>query len=370
MNQKTIIAAVAALLAGIAAFLGFNIVAEDLLPEQPPNIPDGAPPVIIRENQSTGAWYDIYFTNPLCPPAEERSGGVDELIAADMLEADVRVDIATFDLDSQPIIDALIELDGREIETRIVVDSEHTPPETVNRLRRNGVSVVEDNRSALMHNKFIVIDGRFVWTGSLNFTENGVYCNNNNLVRFDSPRLAGNYSAEMDEMVLDRLFGPGSPENTLNRLNINGVDIENYFSAEDDLAPIIARVIARADEEVLFMAFSFTNDDIGQAIFERAEAGLRVQGVFERTGADSRYSYFGDLADQNMPNLEVRKDGNGRIMHHKVFIIDRETVIFGSYNFTGNAESSNDENLVVVHDPTFAGYFVEEFEVVWAEASP
>jgi phosphatidylserine/phosphatidylglycerophosphate/cardiolipin synthase-like enzyme len=55
-------------------------------------------------------------------------------------------------------------------------------------------------------------------------------------------------------------------------------------------------------------------------------------------------------------------------MHHKVIIIDRETVLFGSFNFSNSANDSNDENIVIIHDPTFTSFFVEEFEVVWGEA--
>jgi phosphatidylserine/phosphatidylglycerophosphate/cardiolipin synthase-like enzyme len=44
-------------------------------------------------------------------------------------------------------------------------------------------------------------------------------------------------------------------------------------------------------------------------------------------------------------------------------------VILGSYNFSESAETRNDENLLIVHDPVFASYFVEEFDTVWNEAA-
>ncbi|MEM9774412.1 MAG: phospholipase D-like domain-containing protein [Chloroflexota bacterium] len=357
---------IAAILALIAGFFGVNLVDDDPIGQTSGS---GAPPVAVPTEIINNDWYEIYFTDPTCPPEEDRIGGVDEVIAVDLDFAEVQIDIAAFDLDSEPIIAALIRArQERDINVRVVVDDEHTPASTINRLRRNGMSVIEDKRSALMHNKFIVIDGRFLWTGSMNFSSNGVYCNNNNLVRIDSPRIASNYLAEMDEMYFDRIFGPRSPENTQFTFVVNGVEVENYFAAEDELAPIIGRVIARADDEVLFMAFSFTSDDIGEQVMERGEAGLTVKGVFETTGATNRYSYYGDLVDAELPNVEVRRDGNSRIMHHKVFILDRKVVILGSYNFTGNANDNNDENILIVHDEEFANFFVEEFDTVWNEA--
>jgi phosphatidylserine/phosphatidylglycerophosphate/cardiolipin synthase-like enzyme len=220
-----------------------------------------------------------------------------------------------------------------------------------------------------MHNKFIVIDGRYTWLGSMNFTSNGAYCNNNNLVRIDSPELANNYITEMSEMYDGRQFGPRSPLNTPNeQLTIDGVQVENYFASEKELAPIISTLISQAKNDVKFMAFSFTHEDIGEAMFERAEAGVNVQGVFETTGSNTEYSYYPDMAAAGLPNLQVRQDGNRRIMHHKVVIIDGSTTIFGSFNFSGNANDSNDENILIVHDPEFASYFLEEFQSVWNEA--
>ncbi|MFK7802747.1 MAG: phospholipase D-like domain-containing protein [Anaerolineae bacterium] len=366
---QIIIAIILAVLALIGGFFGLNLLGDEGF-DAPQGSGSGAPPVIIEPEISdpNNIWYEVYFTNPTCPDEELRTGGLDEVIADDLSFAEVQIDIAAFDLDSEPLIEALIAARQRDVNVRVVVDNEHTPESTINRLRRNGMSVVTDDRSALMHNKFILIDGRILWTGSMNFSSNGVFCNNNNVVRIDSPRLVSNYLAEMDEMYLERVFGPKSPENTQFTFQVNGVEIENYFAAEDELAPIIGRVIARADEEILFMAFSFTSDDIGEQLMERGEAGLSIRGVFETTGATSRYSYYNELLAAELPNIDVRRDGNPRIMHHKVFILDRKTVVFGSYNFTGNANDSNDENILIVHDREFAQFFVEEFEFVWSEA--
>ncbi len=323
-------------------------------------------PTTITNN--TSDWYDIYFTNPTCPPEEERIGGLDELIAADILQAQTQVDIAAFDLDAEPIVNALIELEKRGIPVRAVTDEDNSELTSINRLRRNGISVIEDKRSGLMHNKFIIIDGHILYTGSLNYTTNGVYCNNNNLVRINSSRLAQNYITEMAEMYDEKAFGPTSPENTpREQSNINGVTIENYFSPETKVAPIIADAVSQAQEEILFMAFSFTDEQIGEAMLERAANGVDVQGVFETVGSSSEYSYYSPL--RVFPdNVEVWQDGNPKVMHHKVIIIDRETVIFGSFNFSDSANKRNDENTLIIHDPTFASYFVEEFEKVLQEA--
>ena len=325
--------------------------------------------------QAPANWFEIYFTAPECArSADERVGGIDQIIAEDIATAQFQVDIAAFELDLGPIADALIALEQEGIIVRVVVDSDHIGEESaVNRLRRNGISVVEDDRSALMHNKFIVIDNAVVWTGSMNYTSNGAYCNNNNAVRFDVPELARNYTAEMDEMYLGRRFGPTSPANTPDtQFTVNGVLIENYFGPEIEIDEILAARLSGAESEILFMAFSFTNDLIGNAILDKGLEGLTIRGVFETAGSEtdfSDYSRIADLAAATV-NVAVRQDENSRLMHHKVMIIDQRIVIFGSYNFSVSANDNNDENLLIVHDPLFAGFFIEEFEAVWEESTP
>ena len=334
--------------------------------------PAGNPDIITTDGNS---WYEIYFTDPACAKSPaERVGGIDQIIADDIRLAQYQVDIAAFELDDGPIADALIELEDQGVLVRVVVDSDQIGPESaINRLRRNGISVVEDNRSALMHDKFIVVDGAVVWTGSMNYTSNGAYCNNNNAVRFAVPELAANYTAEMDEMYLARRFGPASPENTPHpQVTVDGVLIENYFGSEISIDEIVGARLREANSEILFLAFSFTNDFLGDTIFDKGLDGITVRGVFETSGSETEYSDYSRLADlaAASTNVAVRQDENGRLMHHKVMIIDRRIVIFGSYNFTISADDSNDENLVIVHDPVFASFFVEEFETVWAESSP
>ena len=48
-------------------------------------------------------------------------------------------------------------------------------------------------------------------------------------------------------------------------------------------------------------------------------------------------------------------------MHHKVIVIDGQTVIFGSFNFTRNAAEDNDENVLIIDDPSVAALFLDEF---------
>ena len=85
--------------------------------------------------------------------------------------------------------------------------------------------------------------------------------------------------------------------------------------------------------------------------------------------ADQVKSNIGTEFDPfSQAGLDVLRDGNKGLMHHKVIIIDENTVIFGSYNFTNSAETKNDENLIVVYNKEIAAQFLAEFQRVYAQA--
>jgi phosphatidylserine/phosphatidylglycerophosphate/cardiolipin synthase-like enzyme len=55
-------------------------------------------------------------------------------------------------------------------------------------------------------------------------------------------------------------------------------------------------------------------------------------------------------------------------MHHKFALLDRRTVLIGSYNWTLESEEQNFEGLVVLSDPEAVAVYQSEFAALWNEA--
>jgi len=324
----------------------------------------------------SGDWIRIYFTRPRYPDDDAyHHGGLDEELVSLIEQAETRVDMVAYDFDLGSVAGALIAARRDGVQVRVVVESDNADEEAVADLQRADIPIVEDERSSgLMHDKFAVIDEQWVWTGSWNMTENGTYRNNNNAVLIGSTALAENYSAEFEEMFAGQ-FGPTSPADTPNpRIIITvetgegqerQVEVENYFAPEDEVAAQIIAEIEGAQSRIRFLAFTFTSDEIADAMLERARAGVVVQGVMESRNAGREYSQYERM---RAAVHDVLPDGNPYIMHHKVIIVDDATVILGSYNFTSSAENNNDENLLIIHDPEVAALFVAEFGRVYEVA--
>jgi phosphatidylserine/phosphatidylglycerophosphate/cardiolipin synthase-like enzyme len=268
------------------------------------------------------------------------------------------------------VTDALLSAADRGVRVRVVtdVDTLGDPNENASflRLKDSSIPVVGGNPNGIMHDKFVVVDAAAVWTGSWNFTENDTYRYNNNGILISSPALAHNYTATFDKMFSQHEFGPKRKRGgTTQQVLVDGIRVENLFAPEDDVTSEIARRIRQAKTAVDFMAFSFTDDTIGGAVLARANAGIPVRGVFETTGSETVYCEYDKM---KAAGLDVWLDGNPYLMHHKVFILDAATVIFGSFNFSVSAQQDNDENLLIVDDASLAQQFESEFGKVYAAA--
>jgi len=277
------------------------------------------------------------------------------------------IDVAIYDFDLPVLSEALIAAAQRGVRVRVVTDTDAMEEVTIQSLIAAGILVVDDQRSAIMHDKFVVMDGVTVWTGSMNFTRNDAYRNNNNFVEITSTRLAQNYTTEFEEMFTQREFGPGADVPTPNAaFTINETVIENYFSPDDGVAAHILDVLSSARSSIFFMAFSFTRTDFADALVQKAQEGVTVQGVFETrqiaAGGDAAWNAL------TAAGLDVRQDGNPYVLHSKVFIIDQQIVVMGSYNFSRNAEENNDENVLILHSPEIAAAYYAEWQKVWAQA--
>ena len=315
----------------------------------------------------------LFFTTPelVYPDLEEgRSApGFERALLADIAAARRSIDLASFEYNLRSLADALIQARARGVRVRLALDREslHNPLMAywAGMVQQAGITVSWQEDSGFLHSKFVIIDERIVWSGSWNPTINDTYRNNNNLLRIRTPALVANYLAEFEQMAAGA-FGKRKTRLTPNRLvRIGSLRVENYFSPHESVRPRLIDLIAQANERIDLLAFSFTDDTLATALIERHAVGVPVRIVFEQRNARGIGSEYALLREHG---LDVQIDGNCYTMHHKVIIIDRRLVITGSYNFTARAEEVNDENLLIINDPTLAAAYSAEFLRIYHQA--
>ena len=204
----------------------------------------------------------------------------------------------------------------------------------------------------IMHNKFCIIDNEEVITGSYNPTENH---DENNIVIIKSQELAENYEEEFEE-----LWNGMEGKKTENPIvKLGNITLESYFCPEDSCAERINEKLIAANSSIYFMAYTFTHPELATTLVLKSRQ-ITVNGIMEKS-QNSQYSKYDLFRYQG---LDVIWDNKPWLMHNKVFIIDNETVITGSFNPTKSADEDNDENVLIIHDKEIAGLFLKEFERV------
>jgi phosphatidylserine/phosphatidylglycerophosphate/cardiolipin synthase-like enzyme len=338
-----------------------------------PTVPGSTPVATGGGGETQGGWFQLYFNSPTYPDdPEAHRGGLDEKLVALIDRAQRSVDVAAYDFDLANVADALVRAQGRGVRVRMVTDSDIVANDdeaiqaAFGKLKAARIPVIEDGRKGIMHHKFTVVDGRWVSTGSWNYTDGDTYRLNNVMIVIESPELATNYSTEFAKMFERRQFGPTKDKMIPNPVvTIGGSRIETCFASQNRCEDRIVAALSGSTRSIRFLAFSFTSTPITQAMLDRRATGVSLAGVFETTGSDTPYSAYGKLKKQG---VEVYTDGNPYAMHHKAIIIDERIVIFGSYNFSDNANTNNDENLLIVDNPQIARAFLAEYERVLAVA--
>ncbi|HEX4592175.1 MAG TPA: phospholipase D family protein [Gemmataceae bacterium] len=122
--------------------------------------------------------------------------------------------------------------------------------------------------------------------------------------------------------------------------------LDVHFSPKGGCADRVVNEIHKARREVLVQAYSFTSKVITEALIAAHKRGVTVEVVLDHSNEKEEHT---DLGLLEAAGLKPLVDAKHAIAHNKVMVIDRRTVLTGSFNFTNQAERENAENLLVVH---------------------
>jgi phosphatidylserine/phosphatidylglycerophosphate/cardiolipin synthase-like enzyme len=134
-----------------------------------------------------------------------------------------------------------------------------------------------------------------------------------------------------------------------------------FFSPKGGCTEAIVKEIAQAQRTLDIQAYSFTSVPIAQAVTAAAARGVAVRAVLDDSQRTERYSEATFLRNHQIP---VFIDDRHKIAHNKIIIIDGQTLITGSFNFSKAAEEDNAENLLIFHgNADLVGQYARNFEL-------
>ena len=118
-------------------------------------------------------------------------------------------------------------------------------------------------------------------------------------------------------------------------LTLNNTQTQVCFSPNSGCTEAIVSQIDKAKSEILEQAYSFTSAPIAKALTDAFKRGVRVETILDKSQRRERYTSATFISNAGIPTYI---DSKHAIAHNKIMIIDKETVITGSFNFTKAAE--------------------------------
>ncbi|MDB5260849.1 MAG: hypothetical protein JWQ14_130 [Adhaeribacter sp.] len=137
-----------------------------------------------------------------------------------------------------------------------------------------------------------------------------------------------------------------------------------YFSPGDTCLNAIIAAIKSARQSVHICVFTISDDRITRTILQAHRSGIKVRVL---TDNEKLYDKGSDIRELAQAGVAVRVDNTTNHMHHKFAVVDNQTILTGSYNWTRSAALYNHENLLVTSEKNIVSDFSREFDRLWAE---
>ena len=124
-----------------------------------------------------------------------------------------------------------------------------------------------------------------------------------------------------------------------------GCTVDVLFSPDGGCEDRIIEEIEGAKKAIRVQMYFFTSKPITEALIEAHKRGIKVEIILDKSQQKMTYGRFRVL---RRAGISVYFDSEHAIANNKIMLIDRRTVITGSYNFTKAAEEKNAENVLII----------------------
>jgi competence ComEA-like helix-hairpin-helix protein len=269
--------------------------------------------------------------------------------------------------------------------------------------------------SLLMHHKFIVIDGQTLVATTANFTLSDVHGdlgrpdtrgNANSLLLIDSRDLAALFSQEFNYMwgdgpggAADSRFGVNKPFRPTQQVRVGEAIVDVKFSPASQTIPwpqttngLIGDTLSSARKSIDMALFVLSDQQLADDLETDHQRGVDLRLLVDLGFIYRDFSEALDMLGVQLADTGQAKQGKcyyeadnrpwanpiasigtpilpeGDKLHHKYGAIDGQTVIVGSHNWSAAANRGNDEFLLVIHHPTVAAHYEQEFDRLYANS--
>ena len=112
------------------------------------------------------------------------------------------------------------------------------------------------------------------------------------------------------------------------------------------------------------IAVAWVNFNVYFGVFDSLlKRGVRIRIILNNDYTNMNYQNI--ILSLTMSGAEIKLVDSYGIMHHKFCVIDNQRCLFGSYNWTKNAELRNIEDLNICDELELVYEYLKEFNALW-----
>lgn len=252
------------------------------------------------EDDGNGRVFEIFTNYPGIKPSGHRPPEFDIRLAEFIDGARKEVYWAMYGFYRASIKDSVLRAVKRGLDVQLAGDAgtysygEIGYIEFEDLLRRYpNAKLISGNSQSIQHNKFCVIDRRYVMTGTGNITDSEIDRNYNVWTIIESKEMAEDFIAEHQQMMAGRFGHAKTPANANHVFNVNGIKVEAYFSPAEDAMSRFLQAVGEAQQSINFAIFAFTHDQLGRLFIQKHKqftyqnsidgGSRRVRGIMDRS---------------------------------------------------------------------------------------
>lgn len=135
-----------------------------------------------------------------------------------------------------------------------------------------------------------------------------------------------------------------------------------YFSPGNSCKNAIIQQIKLATESLKICVFTISDNEISNEVIAAHKRGIGVKII---TDNDKSFDLGSDIEILSDAGISTKTDTTSNHMHHKFCVIDKDTLITGSYNWTRSAAERNQENILITKEVHIIKDYLREFEKLW-----
>ncbi len=144
------------------------------------------------------------------------------------------------------------------------------------------------------------------------------------------------------------------------------------FSPDDTVKNVLIELINAEKRKIQCAIYMLTDKEIAQAFIQAHKRGIALEFVVDRCYGSDKFTKISELANHQIPIwvYQVSAPENQTALMHDKFCIFSDNIAHksllwtGSYNFTRRANTSNQENVIILDDASIIEQFSNQFAVL------